>query len=228
MHEEQGNSGRQHEEFFQMKGTLYNLRKVFSVQLVTQLKAWQAAREEIILFINVNKNVYSGPFARALRGEGLLVEEKTFCSTRKQAPHSHSTGKVAIVGTYATPRILCTNVYLSPHGAGVGDHWFHLHNFDAHTVLGTDYPKTVCPTCRVLCCKVKHTVKQYNKVLKQMLIHHHSFEKLQQNHQHMSAADFQLLFNKWDKEVTHLMLGSEKQCNKFCDGSIEFSPVVGI
>jgi hypothetical protein len=31
----------------------------------------------------------------------------------------------------------------------------------------------------------------------------------------MSADDFQLLFNKWDKEVTQLMLGSEKQCNKF-------------
>jgi hypothetical protein len=44
----------------------------------------------------------------------------------------------------------------------------------------------------------------------------------------MSVADYQLLFNKWDKEVTKLMLGSEKQYKNFYDGSVEISPVVGI
>jgi hypothetical protein len=44
----------------------------------------------------------------------------------------------------------------------------------------------------------------------------------------MSADDFQLMFNKWDKEVTQLMLGSEKCCNKFWNGSIKFSLVTGI
>jgi len=74
-------------------------------------------------------------------------------------------------------------------------------------------------------------MKKYNKVLTQMLIRHRSFEKLeqlQQNHDKLSAAEFQLMFNNWDKEVTQLMLGSEKWCNKFRDGNIEFSPVVGI
>jgi hypothetical protein len=44
----------------------------------------------------------------------------------------------------------------------------------------------------------------------------------------MSAGDFQLLFKKWDKEVTQLMLGLEKQCKKFLKGIIEFSPITGI
>ena len=44
----------------------------------------------------------------------------------------------------------------------------------------------------------------------------------------MSGADFQLMYNQWDREVTRLMLGSEKRCNKFRDGSIEFSPVIGL
>ena len=34
--------------------------------------------------------------------------------------------------------------------------------------------------------------------------------------------------NQWDREVTRLMLGLEKRCNKFRDGSIEFSPVIGL
>ncbi len=51
-----------------------------------------------------------------------------------------------------------------------------------------------------------------NKVLRQLLIRHQSFEKLdflQSNHHLMSAGDFQLLFNKWDKEIMQLMLALE-------------------
>ena len=70
-----------------------------------------------------------------------------------------------------------------------------------------------------------------NKVLKQMLVRHRVFEKLehlQQNKEHFSPAIFQLRFNKWDVEVTEMILASEKKCNKFMDGSIEWSPEIGI
>jgi hypothetical protein len=42
----------------------------------------------------------------------------------------------------------------------------------------------------------------------------------------MSAGDFKILFNRWDMEVMQLMLASEKWCNKFRDGSINFSLVI--
>jgi hypothetical protein len=157
------------------------------------------------------------------------MEEQTLCLTGKEAPHSHCTGNVAIVGVYATPGIICTNSYLSPCGAGVGNHQFQLHDFNAHTVLGTDYPKTVHPQGRALYCGVERTVKQYNKVLTKLLICHRLFKKLEflQTNHHLTSADaFQILFNRWDMEVTQLMLALEKRCNKFCDGSIEFSPII--
>jgi hypothetical protein len=94
------------------------------------------------------------------------MEEQILCSTGKVAPNSHCTGKVAIVGTYATPGIICMNSSLSLHGAGVGNHQFQLHNFAAHTVLGTDYPKIVHPSEKALRCRVECTVKWYNKVLR--------------------------------------------------------------
>jgi hypothetical protein len=121
------------------------------------------------------------------------MEEQTLFSTGKEAPHSHCTGKVAIVGINTTPEIICTNSYLSPHGARVGNHWFQLHNFDAQTVLGTDYPKPVCPHGRALRWGVEQTVKRHNKVLRQLLIGHQSFEKLdflQSKHHLISAGDF--------------------------------------
>jgi hypothetical protein len=135
----------QHEWYFWKKGYFNKPREVFSSQLITQLMVWSATSEEVILFIDVNENVYMGPLAKALQGNGLWMEEMTLRLTGKEAAHSHCTGKMAIVGTYATLGIICTNSYLSPHGVGVGDHRFQLNDFDAHTVLGTDYPKTVHP-----------------------------------------------------------------------------------
>ncbi len=206
----------QHEHYFQKKGNFNKLLEIFSSQLITQLRGWRAAGEEVILFIDVNENIYNGPLAKALQGNGLRMEEQTLCLTGKDVPHSHCTGKVAIVGMYATPGIICTKSYLSPHDAGVGNHLFQLNDFDAHTVLGPDYPKPVHPQGRALRCGVECTVKQYNKVLTQLLIRHRLFEKLeflQSNHHLMSADDFQILFNRWDIEVMQLMLALEKQCN---------------
>jgi hypothetical protein len=213
----------QHERYFWKKGNFNKPQEIFSSQLITQLMAWRVAGEEVILFIVFNENIYMGLFAKALSDNWLWMEEQTLRLTGKEAPHSHCTGMVAIFGTNTTPGIICTNSYLSPHGTGVGNHRFQLHDFDAHPVLGTDYPKTVRPQGRAVCCGVERTVKQYNKDLTKLLIRHRSFEKLEFlriNHHLMSADAFQTLFNRWDTEVTQLMLALEKWCNKFCDGNI--------
>jgi hypothetical protein len=69
----------QHKRYFQKRGKINKPRVVFSTQLLTQLRAWQAIGEEIILLIDVNKNMYTGFLATALRGDGLLMEEPTLC-----------------------------------------------------------------------------------------------------------------------------------------------------
>ena len=135
--------------------------------------------EPIVLVIDVNENMYTRPLACKLHGDGLFMEEQMLCLTGNEAPYSHSTGKVAIVGTFATPGIICTNSYLSPHSTGVSDYMFQLHNFDAHTVLRTAYPKMVHPNGRALRCGVECRVRKYNKVLLQMLTWHRAFEKLE-------------------------------------------------
>ena len=58
---------------------------MFSTQLLTQLRAWCAAGEEVILFIDVNENTYMGTLAKALQGNGLWMEEQTLCLTGKEA-----------------------------------------------------------------------------------------------------------------------------------------------
>jgi hypothetical protein len=77
----------------------------------------------------MNENIYTGNLAHTLRLEGLLMEEQTLFSTGQEAPCSHQTGQIAIMGTFATPEIKCTNSYLSLYGTGVRDHHFQVHDF---------------------------------------------------------------------------------------------------
>jgi hypothetical protein len=87
---------------------------------------------------------------------------------------------------------------LSPHKEGVGDHWLQVHDFDASSVLGTNYPKLIRPSGRAFHCGVEQTVKKYNKVLRQMLIRHRAFKKLeylQVNHGYLTSVEVQLMFN---------------------------------
>jgi hypothetical protein len=213
------------------KGNFLNPRDIFRRQLITQLREWRSKGNEIILFADLNENIYTGPLSQELLQPGLLMEEQTLKSTGRQAPYSHQSGKTPIVGTFATPGILCTNSYLSPHGSGVGDHRFQLHDFDADSVLGSEYPKTVRPTGRALRCEVVRTRKKYIKKLKKGFTKHRIYEKLEYLHLNKSTiprGDFQQKFDSWDREVTQLKLGSEKGCNQFFNGTIEFSPLVGI
>jgi hypothetical protein len=171
----------QHRRYFELRGNCNNPRAIFTSQLVTQLKAWRAKGFEIILFADlINENIYTGPFSVLLNQHPLLMDEQTLKSTGQQAPKSHQTGTNPIVGTFATPGIMCVNSYLSPHGVGVGDHRLHIHDFDAMSVLGIEYPKTVKPSGRSLRCdNVKARKKYIKKLLKKSLMAHQVYDKLE-------------------------------------------------
>ena len=91
------------------------------------------------------------------------MAEQTLKSTGRHAPHSHQSGKTPIVGTFATLGIMCTTLYLSPHGSGVDNHIFQLHDFDADSVLGIEFLTTDQTLVRALLCDVVMTHKKYIK-----------------------------------------------------------------
>ncbi len=86
----------QHVRYFWEKGIFHDPRKAFRRQLITQLKHWQAKGDEIILFADLNENVYTGQLAKLLQGDDLLMCEQTLQSTGPKAPFSNGHGKVAI------------------------------------------------------------------------------------------------------------------------------------
>ena len=61
---------------------------------------------------------------------------------------------------------------------------------------------------------MERTVKKYNKVLKELMVQHRAYDKLEllySDQEAMSPVDFQLIFNKWESEVICSKHASENQ-----------------
>ena len=155
----------QHRRYFRKRGIFDTPRRMWQDQLAKQLVEWKLAGDEIILFADVNGNVYTGNFATRLMAGDLIMTEQFAAANGYQAPASHFRGRTPITGCFATQGIDCLAAYNSPHQKGAGDHRYWILDFCARSILGTDYPRLVRPRSRKLRCTVERTRKKYNVVL---------------------------------------------------------------
>ena len=220
----------QHRRYFRKRGIFLSPRRMFQDQLTAQLTTWHDAGEEIILFTDMNDNVYDSLLASRLTSSSLQMREQFEQVEGFHAPASHFRGSRPITGCFATPGVDCLALYVSPHQKGAGDHRYWVMDFCARSVLGIEYPRLARPRGRKLKCYVERSMKKYLKRLRRLSLEHRVFDKMESLQDMVgsrSREDCELAFNKWDKEYTELQTASEDKCNKFMDGSIEYSPLVG-
>ena len=77
-----------------------------------------------------------------------------------------------------------------------------------------DTPTVTKTTVRNLQCNQDYTRVAYCKMLMQLTANHRMFTKvnlLKKNKANLSAAEFMMQCNKWDKETINLMVASEKK-----------------
>ena len=203
----------------------------FSEDLVKQLLQWKAAGDEIILFMDVNDNAYTGLLPRRLGDRDLYMTERFRDANGFEAPASYYRGRRPITGCFCTQGIDCINVFASPHRAGAGDHRYWIMDFDARSVLGAGYPHLVRPKGRRLKCVVKRTRVAYLRSLRRLTERHKMYAKMraiQLSVDTASPLELQLRLNRWDRENTEHKLSAEESCNKFKNCHLPFSPEVDL
>ena len=131
--------------YFTNKGIFHNPRTIFYHQLTTLLKKWRWSGKEIILFRDINEHIYEERLAKHFAEDDILPKEQVKLCTGHHAPYSHIRGSIPVTATWAIRGIKCLNIFLSRHGDGIGDHWFHVANFCSALVLGLNYPQSICP-----------------------------------------------------------------------------------
>ena len=227
-----GSVWRQHQRYFRALGRAGNPRQLFDTDLLASLRSWKEAGEEIILAGDFNDNVYTSSLARALRRDDIGLKEQYHALYDEEAPFSYHSGSEPVMGVFATAGVEVKAALLSPHKVKgtVGDHRLHIFDFATTSITGIDEPTITRSEGRNLQYRHHYARVQYTKVLMQLTRRHKMFVKAQRlAHQRLdlSASEFQVAYNRYDKELVELMLGAEKRCRKKKVDFLEWSPIVG-
>ena len=220
----------QHSRYFRKRNDTRDPRYIWLLQIVDQIKRWINAGDEVILMVDVNEDIYTGKLGRRLAADDIRMECLFKKITGDNAPFSHMSGSVdtkPVCAIYATPGIICTNVFQAAHGTGVGDHRLHIYDFDAPSVIGDDFPHLVRASGRTLDSRITHKRIKYNTKLCRLLKEHKMCTKLDHLDQvrHLiSEGEFVIRYNKWDEELKDYMISSEGSCSKIKNDEIPWSP----
>ena len=106
------NSGRsagntvkdQHSRYFRALGDARSPRTIFFEQLIAQLLIWKEVDNDIIIFGNLNKNIYSGRIARQLAQNDLNFIEICRKHTGRNIPPTFFRGSTPINGIFCNSR----------------------------------------------------------------------------------------------------------------------------
>ncbi len=95
---------------------------MFKSDLLSLLRQWKAAGDEILLMGDFNKNVYTGNLVIALAGDEFQMSEMCSWTTGILLPPTHTRGSTQIDAVYGTAGLFCSSMALFPWRVGVGDH----------------------------------------------------------------------------------------------------------
>ncbi len=139
----------------------------FQEDLLCQMEKWQKDREQIILCLDTNENIYRGSLGTRLTDrDGLGMKEVVGEFTARQIGATYFCGSEPIDGIWATEDITVTNACVMPIGFGVGDHCLFVIDFATTTLVGTAAPTIVGPALLKLNTKIHGCTERYNNNLR--------------------------------------------------------------
>ena len=221
----------QHARYFEARGEVRNPRVMFHADLISLLRRWKAAGDEILLMGDFNENVYTGPLSVSLSADDLRMTELCQRITGDRLPATHSRGRTPINAIYGTAGIQGAAAALLSCNEGIGDHRVFVLDITSESILGDVFPRVLPAKSRLLNCASDKMKGGYNAVLNQLANRHLIFKKLLDTDRagkSISLASCQLRLNKIDLEMEQFMKSSERDCHKYKRDCIEWSPYTKI
>jgi hypothetical protein len=164
--------------FFEARGEIRNPWVMFQLDLLSLLRVWKAAGDEILLLGDFNEDVYTGQMASALSGEYLRMKEVCHQTTGVPLPPTHNQETVPIDAVFGTAGLMVTSVALLPSQVGVGDHRVFFIDVTSESIMGYVFPLVIPAADRLLNCKSDKIKNNYIKVLTQLSNRYLIFKKL--------------------------------------------------
>ena len=185
--------------------------EVFRNDLIKQIKSWIKMKNKIILMIDANENVRTGPLSTALENLGLksAVRSKhgNFCP--------------------ATPGIRINKSGYLPFGDGPGDHRAVYVDLCQDSLFGGEFHKIHRLPARRLISTNEKVVEKFNELFNKKLQEHNVHERMEQlrlrSHRLFTAEDA-TEYEKLDNIQQNAYRYADKRCRKIRAGEIQYEP----
>ena len=215
----------QQRRYWRLQGNRQCPRKLFRQHLVAQLTEWRNDNEKLILMLDSNENMASGPLSRLLQGPDLAMIDAIHLRSQTPGPHTFIRGSRQIDGAWVTPDIDITAACFLPFFFGVGDHRAMLLDIPQHCILGGNVHKICRPTARRLQCNRNEVLSKYNDKLEIYSAKHAIQKKIYTLFPPIFPAtnSTSQLMESIDTVITEGMLHAENKCRKIFAGEVPFS-----
>ena len=218
----------QQSRFFQQHGDMRCPIEIFRQHLTQQLRQWREQGDRIILFLDANENLMSGPLQKQLTANPLNLQDLIKKRTNLPGPPTFARGKTQIDGVFATEDIICSGARFLPLWSGIGDHRPIVVDIPSACLYGREMLQVERPLARRLQCKFPQCQQKYTSKLTTYYQHHKIPTKIQRTIDLSTSSTSNYVDSQEavDHEKTDLMKASEKRCRKYRMGAVDFSDEV--
>ena len=203
--------------------------RLFIIDFVAQLQAWQRQGNRLLIFIDMNEHILRGHLAKYMLKMGLMEATHTRWGTTNE-PHTYFQGTEPIDGVWHSQSLeVVFTMQLSFH-EGVGDHRTALVDVTTSSAIGKQEFKVVHPAARRLCSGNTRARDKYLSYLEHQMATHRMPERLQECEREVTSYPvtdtIRERMQRLDTQLVEIQRGSEKQCRQIYRGTIPFSEPV--
>ena len=116
---------------------------------------------------------------------------------------------------------------IAPFSFEVGDHQAFIVDFQLDSLLGDEFVPIAKPEIRHLISSQEQSVYNYINRGEELFNHHkvsEKIERLSSNQEKYTLTEREKALNKIDKEVTKLLISTERSCRKLRTRAVAYSP----
>ena len=216
----------QHKRYLRKNNINMEPRDYFDNDILAEIKD-QVQEKNVVLMIDVNQNVITGHFTKAMEEIGMLNAVDKL--NPEPLPATHHRGSNPISAIYATQALEVTRAGILPKGLGVhGDHRNMFLDITAGSFLGTYMYLVISPPMKRLQLHDSRIVRRFKK---------HTLEHLKANGMlEMAESLFKSVtypptskmiedMERFDEQLGRAITVGKKKSRKLCTGNIPYSSV---
>ena len=215
--------------YIQNTGLSYSPSRLFVIDFIAQLQAWQRQGDRLLIFIDMNEHILRGHLAKYMLKMGLTEATHSRWGTDNE-PHTYFRGTEPIDGVWHSPSLdVVTTLQLSFH-EGVGDHRTALVDITTSSAIGKQEFRVAHPAARRLSSGNKNAREKYLAHLERQMEIHRMSERLHEcERQALGYPAHEAVRGRMqllDTQLVEIQWGSERQCRQIFRGTIPFSEPV--